>query len=101
MTSRFREEMVKNLHGRRYKKESLLYTEAAVEQIVTSSFETKVNVLEKYRKFIDRIFGLALSVSEKKYWVEKTPDTMLIADFLYMVLPNMKYVHIFREPKDV
>ena len=37
----------------------------------------------------------------RKYWAEKTPLTIMIADKLYQMFPDMHYVHITRDPRDI
>ena len=33
--------------------------------------------------------------------MEKTPHTVMITHFLYAMFPDMKYIHVVREPKDI
>jgi hypothetical protein len=51
--------------------------------------------------FLDRLFGAVLRQTGKHYWAEKTPHTVKWAHVLYRMYPNMRYIHIIRDPRDV
>ena len=36
-----------------------------------------------------------------KLWIEKTPQNLWFINFIYKLNPNLKYIHIERNPKDV
>jgi len=48
-----------------------------------------------------RFFEIGLKAWNKSVLIEKTPHTFLVADTLYKIFPNMRYVHVFRDPRDV
>jgi len=49
------------------------------------------------RSFVDFMFGLF----DKPIVVEKTPQQIRHVDLIYGLIPDMKFIHIIREPKDV
>jgi hypothetical protein len=52
-------------------------------------------------KFVDEVFGEILARTGRKFWVEKTPNTVACADILWQMFPGMHYIHILRDPRDV
>lgn len=100
MLSTFRAKLPYKYRSDPQKKGLPVYTEEAVEKILRSAFESQADQLESYRKFVSDLFDLGVRARGKKYWVEKTPHTIMMAPFLYMLFPEMKYIHILREPKD-
>lgn len=59
------------------------------------------DMLEAGRLLTDELFALMLNASGRKLWVEKTPLSITMADLLFAMNPATRYVHIFRDPRDV
>lgn len=57
--------------------------------------------LEQAARFVDGFFSLGLQRWGGRTWVEKTPRTMIYVDLLDRMFPQMRYLHIIREPKDI
>ena len=53
------------------------------------------------RQFVDTLFGSMMRNVDKKRWVEKTPPTIEHADVIHSMFPNMRYIHIHRDPRDI
>jgi hypothetical protein len=48
-----------------------------------------------------RFFEIGLQAWKKSVTIEKTPHTFLVADVLYKIFPNLRYIHVFRDPRDI
>lgn len=57
--------------------------------------------LEQAARFVDGLFSLGLRRWGGQTWAEKTPKTVMHVDMLNQMFPQMRYIHIFREPKDI
>ncbi len=55
----------------------------------------------KLSRFIQHTFSLPAEQYGRRFWVEKTPLTILVADCLFQLFPDMRYLHLIREPRDV
>lgn len=51
--------------------------------------------------FIDEILSASVKSHGKKRWAEKTPKNITDVPFLYRLFPNAKFVHIYRDGRDV
>jgi len=60
-------------------------------------FETENNINDVIYKFFD----MGLEYVGKNIMLDKTPHCVIIADILYNIFPNSKFIHIFRNPYDV
>lgn len=57
--------------------------------------------LEAGRLLTDELLALMCNASGRTLWVEKTPLSITMADLLFAMNPQTRYVHIFRDPRDV
>jgi len=48
-----------------------------------------------------RFFEIGLKAWNKSVTIEKTPHTFLVANTLYKIFPNLRYIHVFRDPRDI
>ncbi len=55
----------------------------------------------KTNAFIGQFFQRAAQQQGKVSAVDHTPLNLIHADFLYQVLPDMKLIHVYRDPKDI
>ena len=53
------------------------------------------------RQFTQRLFDSATLRANKERWCEKTPANILYASRLWKIFPEMKFVHIIRDGRDV
>lgn len=51
--------------------------------------------------FVQRLFSYPCARAGKRRWCEDTPSNLLHADFLLEMFPNLRLLHIFRDPRDV
>lgn len=52
-------------------------------------------------EFVDRLFGPAVERAGASRWCEKTPRNLLYADRLAAVFPDLRFIHIVRDGRDV
>ena len=50
---------------------------------------------------VKRFFEVGLRAYKKQVSLEKTPHTFLSADKLEQIYPDIRYIHVFRDPRDV
>lgn len=53
------------------------------------------------RALIDHLFCSGMRAAGRKYWVEKTPHTVMRCNLLWRIFPDMRYIHVFRDPRDI
>ena len=58
-------------------------------------------VYESMASIIDRFMSAAAQSHGKSRWAEKTPRNIIAVPFLYRLFPNAKFIHIFRDGRDV
>ena len=52
-------------------------------------------------EFVNNLFDFKMKKDGNLRWCDETPENYLRVDFLYELFPNMKLIHIYRDPKDV
>lgn len=62
---------------------------------------TEEVILENTRQFIQNILGDYLKANQKSVIVLKTPDDIYYLDFLLKLFPFAKYIHLYRDGRDV
>lgn len=76
------------------------YTPEILDAVMSMAFSVK-DKLHSYRLLLEGIYKQGWQESGDRYWVDKSPGTVKLVHVLYELFPNMRYVHIIREPKDV
>ncbi|MFW9973280.1 MAG: sulfotransferase [Candidatus Odinarchaeota archaeon] len=75
------------------------------EFFLKKSFYASPMTEEKFyyvtNRFLSEFFNHVAGLHDKKIVVEHTPSNFLHADSLFKMFPEMKLVHIFRDPRDV
>jgi hypothetical protein len=102
MIDGFRPRLIMGLANQGFTEAARIYSPITVSTLLDGTLGSPA--LDKHRaahSFVNRLFGLMLKETGRKYWVEKTPHTIVHVDMLYRLFPNMRYIHIVREPKDV
>jgi hypothetical protein len=62
---------------------------------------TEEEFFEKMNKIVSELFRKVLENKNKMYVLDHTPFNLIHADFLLDLFPNMKLIHIHRDPRDV
>jgi len=52
-------------------------------------------------RFVENVMGPVLAAAQAEYWCEDSPLSILSARSLLEILPQAKFVHIYRDPRDV
>lgn len=103
MLKSFRWNLIHKLQGAGFEEAEQIYTTEAVANVLHQSMQcprARSGRIAQGRAFIENLFALAMK-PEHQYWVEKTPGTVMYADMLYEMFPEVRYIHIIRQPKDV
>ncbi len=67
---------------------------------ITRPFE-RAELLALFREFLDELYAAPLAQFNKRRWLDDTPRNFLGADFLLSMYPQMKLIHMLRDPRDV
>ena len=59
------------------------------------------SIYDLIASLIDGIMSKSAQAQAKRYWADKTPTNIIAVPFLYSLFPNAKFVHIFRDGRDV
>lgn len=78
-----------------------VYSPRYISAVLQWAFSSPGSRLEQAARFVDGLFSLGLQRWGGRTWAEKTPHTILHADLLGHMFPQMRYLHIIREPKDI
>jgi len=102
MLKSFRWNLIHKLQGAGLEEAEQIYTTEAVDDVLHQSMprpQARSGRITQGRAFIENLLALAMKPTHR-YWVEKTPGTVMYADVLYWMFPDMRYIHIIRQPKD-
>jgi hypothetical protein len=81
--------------------EGILVTEGLVMPLIIPKAMDRRTVLGESRRFLDSLYAPALVRASAVRWCDDTPSNWLYLDFLYELYPEMKFVHMIRDPRDV
>ncbi|MCP4153826.1 MAG: sulfotransferase [bacterium] len=62
---------------------------------------TKEKSAPVFRRFIENIMTPVLREQQATHWVDDTPLSLLSAASILEILPRAKFIHIYRDPRDV
>lgn len=77
-----------------------VYPRKYITDLLNKTITGKNRYLES-KELIDALFLRGMKKKECAYWIEKTPHTVRKANILHEISPHMRYIHIFRDPKDI
>lgn len=61
----------------------------------------RVEVERLIADFFNRLYANMSVAAEHTYWLDDTPMNLIHADELYRLFPDMRLLHIYRDPRDV
>lgn len=62
---------------------------------------TRDAILAECRRFLDELYAKPVTAARASRWVDDTPLNFVNFDFLYELYPQMKFIHMIRDPRDV
>lgn len=68
--------------------------------VATKRFERK-KIMGLSGKLANSISSYPMKKEGKRIWLDHTPYNMLHASFLYEMFPDMRLIHVYRDPRDV
>lgn len=74
-----------------YRNANKVYSKRVLDNIFTNDASTAIK----------RFFEIGLLAWNKSVIIEKTPHTFLVVDKLFKIFPNIRYIHTFRDPRDI
>jgi len=97
MVKRFRRNLVNKLRLQEMADVGAIYSPDVIYEVMNLTLQDRGDRVADGRAFVLLLFGKM----SRPYWVEKTPHTVTCVDVLYWMFPNMRYVHLIRDPRDV
>jgi Sulfotransferase family len=79
----------------------IMDTDGLLQPFFITKQLTREAILSECRSFLDQLYGPSMVSSHAARWIDDTPANFLYADFLHELYPNMKLVHMMRDPRDV
>jgi hypothetical protein len=81
--------------------EGLVDTEGLVRPFITPRPMDRASALGEARALLDALYAPSLQAAGASRWCDDTPSNWLYLDFLCELYPNMKFIHMVRDPRDV
>ena len=72
----------------------------ALKEFIDKLDEKELGYEQELRKFILRLYSMACRNNEE-YFLDKTPRYNLVADEVYNLLPNAKFIYLWRNPLSI
>ncbi len=101
LLARHRIAMVRILTEHGHEGADEVYSVRNITATLQWAFSAPGSRLEQAARFVDGLFALGLRRWGGRTWAEKTPKTVMHVDLLARMFPQMRYIHILREPKDI
>lgn len=79
----------------------LVMSEGLVAPYVTPKILDRAELLEACRLFLAELYEGPLTAARARRWCDDTPTNWLYLDFLHELYPDMKFIHMIRDPRDV
>ena len=81
--------------------EGLVDTEGLLKPFFLARPMDRSQILESCREFLDELYTIPIKHDSAKRWCDDTPSNWLYCDFLYELYPDMRFIHMIRDPRDV
>jgi hypothetical protein len=81
--------------------EGIVDTEGLIRPFITPRPMARGEALAACRGFLDRLYAPSLARAGAERWCDDTPDSWLYVDFLHELYPDMRFIHMIRDPRDV
>jgi hypothetical protein len=77
-----------------------VYTPEVFKSILLDSFTAERTLVEAASLMTDKLFNLGANAFERPYWIEKTPQSVEVVDVLFRMFPDLRFIHMIRDPRD-
>lgn len=81
--------------------DGIVDTEGLIRPFFTPSLVDREEVLRACRTFLDAFYALPLERASARRWCDDTPSNWMHLDFLHELFPDMRFIHMIRDPRDV
>jgi hypothetical protein len=82
-------------------KDGIVDTEGLIRPFFIPLEFNRHAALQECRVFLEELYKSPLEGASASRWCDDTPSNWLYVDFLYELYPNMKFIHMIRDPRDV
>lgn len=76
-------------------------TEGLIKPFIVPSVMDRDTTLQECRLFLEELYELPMAIGSASRWCDDTPSNWMYIDFLYELYPNMRFIHMIRDPRDV
>ncbi|WP_461209706.1 sulfotransferase family protein [Desulfocurvus sp. DL9XJH121] len=98
--TKFLQYLIRGVHPVQIEFWTEFYNQEFMDKAFRDCF-THADRMADAKAFISFIFGKAVAAKNLTKWVEKTPNTVEVCHVLLDIFPDMKYIHSFRDPRDI
>lgn len=77
------------------------FTELFFQKSYNCRVLTEAEFIHYTREFLDGVEAEVVAKCNKRIFLDHTPPNILHVDFLKKLYPNLKIIHIYRDPRDV
>lgn len=81
--------------------DGIMDTEGLIKPFIIPRPFARDEILAECRAFLDELYAPALERASATRWCDDSPDSWMYLDFLYELRPDMKFIHMIRDPRDV
>lgn len=81
--------------------DGIVDTEGLIRPFVIPKNLTREALIHECRRFLDRLYAAPLSRAGAGRWCDDTPSNWLYLAFLFELYPDMRFIHMIRDPRDV
>lgn len=81
--------------------EGIVDTEGLIRPFIMPTSMDRGAALDEARALLNELYSLPMRRVSASRWCDDTPSNWLYFDFLYELYPNMKFIHMIRDPRDV
>lgn len=81
--------------------DGIVDTEGLIKPFFFPNLTDRAALLDACRGFLDELYAAPLQRASATRWCDDAPDNWLYFDFLHELYPDMRFIHMIRDPRDV
>ena len=81
--------------------DGIVDSEGLIKPFIIPKAMDRAAVLDAARAFLAELYARPLERASATRWCDDTPSNWLYVDFLYELYPDMRFIHMIRDPRDV
>ena len=81
--------------------DGIVDTEGLLRPFFTPKAMDRATIVQECRTLLDELYAAPLAQTSTVRWCDDTPSNWMYVDFLYELYPDMRFIHMIRDPRDV